>query len=311
MRRISGSYFAVRKDGARIRQQVNTTFADFATTSGFTFNVEDAYLFRHVNGSLPFKGIVAARRFYDHDLTDAEFTEAYNAVVSEVAAKGITLGEAPSDTPLPVVLPEVQAGSAKAFTEAVGIAGHTEWAEYINNWPTVKQRLVDSNIKLYRAVWNSADSIAKAKEMAAAGIKLGVSINPRSGLVPNQYNPDGTPGSDPYHQGTQALPYKLPDFLNELGPENVVFVEQPNEPNLFPAEKRRASQADGYFSVANVAVGGAKHAEYVTYLQELVRDTEYDLRSDPLLRTSNISALRSPGAVRRPFSRTTATSHSG
>lgn len=243
----------------------------------------------HTNGTLGFKGVLAGHDYYGWALSPRELEQAKRKLVAEVRGKhGHDLGP---DLVLNDALPlfaQAPAISTQSLQSATTLAGHLEWEQYSQNWEPLKTALLESNFAQYRAAWSHPDSMARAKELIAGGMKVGVSIDPNSGVIPWRFDDAGNrTEDDPYWAGSQSGTVETPftAIIDELGPENVAFVAQVNEPDVFAVLKGSPDQP---YEWHNDADGDPAHyirgdamPEYVAHLQKLTRDTALSLRENP------------------------------
>lgn len=151
-----------------------------------------------------------------------------------------------------------QARPAFSFIDSVGLNTHIRYYDTAyGNFPLIKQRLQELGVRHLRDGGSDPLWIQRINELAQAGIKSTIVIDPYIGLGPDASYDIKPPG------------YTVSQLVKNLIPQAVEAVEILNEFDLF--------RYQGYSRNGQPVTD----ANWVTYVQNFTRDTYNAINSDP------------------------------
>ena len=187
----------------------------------------------------------------------------------------------------PLFAASVPATAADAFVESIGVCTHWQYADtvYGGRFPELKARLIEAGIRHVRDGGANQTFISNTRELAAAGIRTTIMLDPGSGIVPDEKY--WTPSSSPR--------YLLGNFAkNILGTNAVAGVEVLNEIDLFFARDGFVHDFDqaGIFWMARNTDRTNKLVDdrnsplwWGRYTDAITRDTYAAMKADPVTAT--------------------------
>ncbi|MBE9190684.1 hypothetical protein IQ230_10025 [Gloeocapsopsis crepidinum LEGE 06123] len=171
---------------------------------------------------------------------------------------------------IPVQAASVTAQSADSFVNSICVNTHLGYTDtpYVQQYNTVKQKLIEMGVRHIRDGGSREDIIAKMKDLAAVGIKTTYIMNPQAGVAPNSTYWASAPN------------YTINDFVkNKVGTDVIDAVEILNEIDLF------YNLHGGYYwrstDTQQVNNNPSSPLYWAKYATVMTKDTWTALKSDP------------------------------